>query len=133
MTTPRNPDSIHPPLGLYSHQIELDGPGRWVAMAGQVGRTRDGILPTDPIEQLSVALENVRHNLEAAGLGVHDIVKVTWYLVGQIDDARRREVIAAWLGDHRPTSTLVYVAALVSPEYRVEVDVWAFAPEGRRS
>lgn len=98
-------------------------------MAGQVGRTRDGILPQDPIEQLSVALDNVRHNLEAAGLGVQDVVKVTWYLVGEIDDPGRREAIAGWLGDHRPTSTLVYVAALVSPEYRVEVDVWAFAPD----
>ena len=101
-------------------------------MAGQVGRTRDGNLPKDPIDQLSIALDNVRHNLEAAGLGVQDVVKVTWYLVGAIDDARRREVIAAWLGDHRPTSTLVYVAALVSPEYRVEVDAWAFASERAR-
>ncbi|HET7339791.1 MAG TPA: RidA family protein [Candidatus Dormibacteraeota bacterium] len=133
MKTPRNPATIHPPLGLYSHQIELQEPGRWVVMAGQVGRMRDGTLPSDPIEQLSVALENVRHNLEAAGLGVQDVVKVTWYLVGEIDDARRREVIAGWLGEHRPTSTLIYVAALVAPEYRVEVDVWAFAPEPARS
>lgn len=125
MKSPRNPSTIHPPLGVYSHAIEVDGPARWLVMAGQVGREQDGKVPADPIEQLSLALENVRRNLEAGGMGVEDVVKVTWYLVGEMDAARRREVISRWLGDTRPASTLVVVAALASPEYRVEVDVWA--------
>lgn len=125
MNTARNPEGIHAPVGTYTHQIEVSGQARWLLMAGQVGRSEDGKVPDDPIEQLSLALDNVRRNLEAAGMSVHDVVKVTWYLVGDIDDQRRREVIGGWLGEHRPCSTLVYVARLASPEYRVEVDAWA--------
>ncbi|HKC18412.1 MAG TPA: RidA family protein [Candidatus Dormibacteraeota bacterium] len=125
MKAPRNPETIHPPLGAYSHQVAIEGQARWLVMAGQVGRAVDGTVPADPIEQLSLALENVKRNLEAGGMGVEDVVKVTWYLVGDMDAARRRDVISRWLGDTRPASTLVVVAALAAPEYKVEVDAWA--------
>ena len=125
VTQRRNPETIHPPVGTYSHQVEVRGNARWLAMAGQIGCTPDGHVPEDPIEQLSVALENVQRNLEACGMGVSDLVKVTWYLVGDIDAQRRREVTSAWLEGHAPASTLVYVAALAAPEYRVEIDAWA--------
>lgn len=94
-------------------------------MAGQVGRNRDGRVPPDPIEQISAALENVRRNLEAAGMEVKDLVKWTWYLVGDIDARRRRDMTASFLGGNEPASTLVYVAALAAPEYLVEIDAWA--------
>jgi enamine deaminase RidA (YjgF/YER057c/UK114 family) len=123
--TARDPETIHPPLGAYSHQVEVPPGARLLVMAGQVGRTADGRVPEDPIEQAEVALDNVRHNLEAAGMGVGDVVKLTWYVVGEMDAQRRRELLMAWLGDHRPASTLVYVAALAAPEYRVEIDAWA--------
>jgi 2-iminobutanoate/2-iminopropanoate deaminase len=121
----RNPNGIHPPVGAYAHHAEVIGAQRWLVMAGQVGRTADGTVPTDPLMQIQVALENVRRNLEGAGMEVKDLVKLTWYLVGDIDSGRRREIAAAWLGGHQPCSTLLYVSALAAPEYRVEVDAWA--------
>jgi 2-iminobutanoate/2-iminopropanoate deaminase len=128
MKSARNPDTVHPPIGFYSHQIEVSGTPRWLVISGQVGRTLDGAVPADPIEQLSLALDNVRRNLDAAEMAVSDIVKVNWYLVGDVDTAARREVTKAWLGDHEPCSTLVYVARLAAPEYRVEVEAWACRP-----
>ena len=128
MKSARNPDTVHLPIGFYSHQIEVSGTPRWLVISGQVGRTLDGAVPSDPIEQLSLALDNVRRNLDAAGMAVSDIVKVNWYLVGDVDTAVRREVTKAWLGDHEPCSTLVYVARLAAPEYRVEVEAWACRP-----
>lgn len=121
----RNPDTIHEPLGAYSHQVEVPGGSRWLVMAGQVGKTPDGRVPEDPVEQAEVALDNVKRNLEAAGMDVNDVVKLTWYVAGQIDGGRRREVLTRWLGDHRPASTFIYVAGLASPEYRVEIDAVA--------
>ena len=123
--TRRNPDTIHPPIGAYSHQVEVAAGAKWLAVAGQVGRSVDGKVPDDPIEQVRLALENVRLNLEAAGMGVEDVVKLNWYVVGQMDLARRREVLLAWLKGNEPASTLVYVAALAAPEYRVEIEAWA--------
>lgn len=98
-------------------------------MAGQVGRTTDGTVPGDPIDQVQLALDNVRRNLEAAGMDIADLVKLTWYLVGEIDTGRRREVTARWLNGNEPCSTLLYVAALATPEYRVEIDAWACRTE----
>jgi enamine deaminase RidA (YjgF/YER057c/UK114 family) len=54
-----------------------------------------------------------------------DLVKVTLYLVGDMDAARRRELLARRLGDHRPCMTLLFVAALASPDLKVEIDAWA--------
>lgn len=129
MKTTRNPDDVHAPQGVYSHQIEISGGERLLAMAGQVGARLDGSVPDDPHEQLAVAFENVERNLRAANMGIADVVKITWYLVGDIDITRLRETARAWFQDHRPTSTLLYVAGLASPAYRVEVEVWAAAPE----
>ena len=123
--TRRNPDGVHSPIGAYSHQVEVSTQARMLAIAGQVGRTLDGRVPEDPIEQLELALENIRLNLEAAGMEVGDIVKLNWYVVGQMDMARRREVLVRWLGGHEPASTFVYVAALAAPEYKVEIEAWA--------
>jgi len=120
-----NPETVHKPLAAYAHQIEIREPERWLVMSGQVGMRPDGTLPEDPLEQIRVALENVRKNLEAAGMGIQDLVKVTFYLVGEIDTAKRREVMAEWLGGHMPCSTLLYVAALATPALKVEIDAWA--------
>ncbi len=124
----RNPPDVHPPVGAYSHQVEISGPERWLVLAGQVGIRADGTVPEDPIEQLEVAFENIERNLRAAAMDVKDLVKVTFYLVGEIDADRRRAVIAAHLKDHRPCTTLVFVSALARPIYKVELDAWASVP-----
>jgi enamine deaminase RidA (YjgF/YER057c/UK114 family) len=121
----RNPQDVHQPVGSYSHQIEIRGNERLLVISGQVGMQEDGTVPGDPIEQIEAALDNLLRNLRAANMDVKDIAKLNYYLVGEIDTARRREVIAAWLQGHQPCSTLVYVAALASPVFRVEIEAWA--------
>lgn len=121
----RNPETVHAPVAGYAHQIEVRGNVRWLVLSGQLGQHRDGTLSEDPAEQLAAALENLRLNLNAAGMTIEDIVKVTFYLVGTFDAARRRTLVADWFGTHRPCMTLLYVSALAAPQYRVEVDAWA--------
>jgi 2-iminobutanoate/2-iminopropanoate deaminase len=125
----RNPQDIHEPVGSYSHQIEIRGDERMLVLSGQVGMRQDGTVPDDPIEQIDVAFENIFRNLRAANMDVKDIIKITYYLVGDIDTARRREVTLAKLQGYRPCSTLVYVAALASPIYKIEIDAWASRAE----
>ena len=123
----QNPESVHSPLGSYSHQIEITGVKRWLVLSGQVGMLVDGTLPYDPIEQFRVTLDNIHKNLQAAGMEIHDLVKLTIYLVGEIDTDKRRETLAEWMGGHAPCSTLIYVAALATPDIKVEIDAWACA------
>jgi enamine deaminase RidA (YjgF/YER057c/UK114 family) len=121
----RNPQNVHQPVGVYSHQIEVTGNERLLILSGQVGMRDDGTVPEDPFEQLDVAFENILRNLEAANMGVKDILKLTYYVVGEMDTVKRREVIASKLQGHKPCSTFLYVAGLASPVYRVEIDAWA--------
>jgi|SRR6185503_11878571 len=121
----RNPQNVHEPLGSYSHQIEINGNERMLVLSGQVGMRPDGMVPEDPLEQMDIAFENIFSNLQIANMGVKDIIKLTYYLVGEIDTAKRRELVASKLQGHAPCSTLMYVAALASPIYKVEIDAWA--------
>ena len=125
--TARNPESIHAPVGPYTHQLELPPGGRHLVLSGQVGMEKDGSIPPSALEQLELALINVVRNLEAADMTAQDLVKLTFLLVEEIDNRVRAGVIAKVLGDHRPAMTLVYVAGLAAPPLKVEVDAWAYA------
>lgn len=125
----RNPQDLHEPLGSYSHQIEISGNERLLVISGQVGMREDGTIPEDPFEQIDLAFENIFRNLRAANMDIKDIIKLTYYLVGEIDTAKRREVVLSKLQGHKPCSTLLYVAALASPMFRVEIDAWASRAE----
>ncbi|HRQ39968.1 MAG TPA: RidA family protein [Chloroflexota bacterium] len=125
----RNPVNVHEPIAAYTHQIEITGSERLLVLSGQVGRKEDGTVPGDPVEQLDVALENLCRNLQSANMSMQDIVKLTFYLVGDIDMAKRRDVIASKLQNHKPCMTLLFVAALASPIYKVEIDAWASKEE----
>ena len=74
----------------------------------------DGTIPDNPFEQINIAFENILCNLRAANMDVKDIIKLTYYLVGEIDTAKRREIILSKLQGHQPCSTLLYVVALGS-------------------
>jgi enamine deaminase RidA (YjgF/YER057c/UK114 family) len=124
----RNPQNVHEPVGSYSHQIEIRDE-RLLVISGQVGMRQDGTVPDDPFEQMDLAFENIFHNLHAANMDVKDIIKLTYYLVGEFDTAKRREVVVSKLQGHQPCSTLIYVAALASPAFRVEIDAWASRAE----
>jgi enamine deaminase RidA (YjgF/YER057c/UK114 family) len=121
----RNPPDTHAPVGSYSHQIEITGKERLLVISGQVGMRQDGIVPEDPYEQIDIAFENILRNLRAANMEIKDIIKITYYLVGEMDTAKRREIVLSKLQGHQPCSTLLYVAGLASPIFRVEIDAWA--------
>lgn len=84
MKTSRNPESIHTPVAPYTYQIETTGPQRWLTISGQVGMEVDGTIPASPLEQLELALENVKRNVEAGDMKVEDITKLVFYLVGNL-------------------------------------------------
>jgi enamine deaminase RidA (YjgF/YER057c/UK114 family) len=125
----RNPQDVHQPVGSYTHQIEIHGNERLLVISGQVGMRQDGTIPEDPFEQIDLAFENIFRNLRAANMDLKDIIKLTYYLVGEIDTAKRREIVLSKLQGHQPCSTLLYVAGLASPAFHVEIEAWASRAE----
>jgi len=118
----RNPQNVHQPVGFYSHQVEVTGNERLLILSGQVGMREDGTVPENPLEQMEAAFDNILRNLQAANMEVKDILKLTYFVVGEIDTAKRREIIATKLQGHKPCSTFLYVAGLASPVYKVEIE-----------
>ncbi|MBJ8031638.1 RidA family protein [Bacillus cereus group sp. N21] len=125
MKKSRNPETVHKPVAPYVHQIEITGPNKWLTLSGQLGMEIDGMVPDDPLEQLQLALDNIKRNLEAANMNVEDLTKMVFYLVGDFNADKRRKIIGDFLGEHLPCTTMIYVVALAAPVFKVEVDAWA--------
>lgn len=120
-----NPDSIAPPRRHYVHSIQVPANSRVVSVSGQVGVAADGSIPQDVAAQSEICWQNIVEILKANDMGVQDIVKVTQYLTRVEDRDAHFEVRNRFLGDHKPTSTLLFISALAEPAFVVEVEVWA--------
>jgi len=123
-----DPDGLAPAIG-YSQVTVAEGT-RIVHVAGQVGITPDGkIVGPDHRSQIEQALRNLKLALEAAGASDEDVAKVTLYVVDDGPEVLGAlfEASAAVWGPEPPTNaaTLVGVAALADPEYKVEIEATA--------
>ena len=64
----------------FSHGVAVDGPGRWIVLAGQTGGDEKGEYQPDMASQVGTALRRVVKLLAEAGAGPEHIVRLTWYL-----------------------------------------------------
>lgn len=120
-----NPDTVHAPLGLYSHTVTVPAGSELVYLSGQLGVRPDGSTPATIAEQADQVFANIVALLKAHGLAPSNIVKLTTFMVaGQDGDAVRAARIKH-LGSHRPASTAIFVSQLVDPAWFVEVDAVA--------
>lgn len=123
------PDGLHDAAAMgYSHGV-VTGPGRLLVVAGQVG---EGSTAT---EQLDVALRGVAEVCRAAGGSIADVAEMTWYTTDPVASvwADSAEVRRRWLPQPPPAMTVVQVAGLADPKYRIEVAATAVvtAAQGR--
>jgi 2-iminobutanoate/2-iminopropanoate deaminase len=121
-----NPKSVHAPVGAYSHTVGVPPGARWVAVAGQVGINRRGVLAKGIRRQAEQAFRNVLACLREHGMRKQDLVKINTFLTDARFIAEYRAARARVLGDAvRPASTLLIVAGLASPDMLIEVEAWA--------
>jgi len=121
----RNPDTVHGPLASYSHQAEVKADAKWLILSAQIGMDKNGHVPENVLEQTQIALDNIRLNLEAADMNISNLAKLVFYFGEAHDTAKRRDMVAEWLGDHRPCMTVIFVTALAALHLKVEVEAWA--------
>lgn len=124
-----NPAAVVPPLGAYSHSVEVPAGARLVFVSGQVPVRPDGSLPETLEDQADQVYANIVAVLAAKGIGPDAIIKLTTFIVGDDDAEFVRAARRKHLGGHRPASTAVYVRRLVDPAWKVEIDAVALAPE----
>ena len=123
-----NPAGVAPPFRHYVHSIEVPPNCRWLSISGQIGVAPDGTVPDGITAQTELAWANNLKILEANDMGIENIVKVIQYLTRVEDRDAHFEVRNRYLGDHKPTSTLLFVSALAQPEFVVEVEISAAKP-----
>lgn len=122
-----NPPGAPQPQSRYSQAALIEGEGRRLVISGQVGLRPDGSLVEAPEAQIDQCLANLGAVLAAHGMAASNIVKMTVFLTDpQLVGAWRRQR-DAFLAGHAPTSTLLVVAALASPDFKVEVEAEAVA------
>lgn len=124
MTTFVNPPDVHSPIG-YSHTAVVPAGTELVFLSGQVGVRPDGSTPATLEEQSAQMFSNIRALLQAHGLDASAIVKITLYVVAGQDIRVVRSARTQLLGDHKPTSTAVFISQLVDPKLLVECEAIA--------
>jgi enamine deaminase RidA (YjgF/YER057c/UK114 family) len=113
--------------GIYSHAVELTSPEKLLLVSGQIGVTVDGITPPTFEEQCHQAMDNVEAILADAGLGVENILRVTYYLtsagyLGALAAIRKKRWGSA---EHAPAVTTLVISELAAPDLQVEIEVTA--------
>ncbi len=125
------PDGVFP-ASQYTHVVT--GTGRVVAVSGQLALDQDGELvgEGDAGVQARQVFENLRRCLAAAGATFDDVVKLTYFVTDMAHMPAIRKARAEHVPDDRlPAASAVQVAALVRPEFLVEVEALAVVPDNR--
>lgn len=122
------PAGVARPIGTYSNAIRE---GRLLFIAGQVGVDADGktVGVGDIGAQTRQALRNIGTILEAAGLSFDHVVKVTVFVTTMENLAAVQAVRKEFFKPPYPASTLVQVSRLIDPEWLIEIEAIAVAPE----
>ena len=126
MNTAMNPETVHQPGGSYSHTVKVPPNAEWLVISGQVGVDAKGKLATDIRKQSEQVFRNILACLRANGMSKKDLVKFTVYITDSRFIADYRAARKKIMGDGTlPTSTLVIIDGLASPDMLVEIEAWA--------
>jgi enamine deaminase RidA (YjgF/YER057c/UK114 family) len=124
--TASNPPTVRAPTG-YSHGILVESAERRLIISGQVGLAADGSVPTTGEGQIAQAFANLRAVLDANGMAITNVVKMTTFLTDRALLSAFRAARGAVFADHAPASTLLFVAGLADPRFMVEIEAEAVA------
>lgn len=123
-----NPPTLNPTNG-FTHVVTSAG-GKTIHVSGQVSvnEKAEVVGVGDMRAQTERVFENLKACLAAAGATFDDVVKITYFVAGlkpehvpHIREVRKKYLNAA----NPPASTLVGVAALVVPEWLIEIELVA--------
>lgn len=122
---PLNPAGNAAPPSPYSHGALVEGRVRLLHTAGQVGRLPDGSIAAGFEAQCRQAWANLANILAEAGMGMADVVKLTFLLTDRGDMATLRRIWEEQVGEHRPPATMLIVAGLGRAEVVFEIEAVA--------
>ncbi len=130
-----HPEGWAPALGYSNGLLMQDGT---LHIGGQIGwNAQKQFVSKDFIGQLEQVLINIVEIVRAAGGDVHDIGRLTWYVVDKSEYlAKQREVGQVYrsvLGKHFPAMSMLVVRELVEDDALLEIEATAYIAPATRS
>ncbi len=104
--------------------------GERVLVAGTAPVWPDGSCDPDPQAQAARCLEIITAALAEAGAGPEHVVRTRMYLVDAADWEAVGRAHGAVFAGVRPVASMVVVAGLLDPRWRVEIEAEAVLPAG---
>ncbi len=104
--------------------------GDRVLVSGTAPVWPDGSCPADAAIQARRCFEIIETALAQAGAQRHDVVRTRMFLVDAADADAVGAVHGELFGEIRPAATMVVVAALLDPRWKVEIEAEAWIQPG---
>ena len=116
------------PRGHYTPAMRA-GDFVYVSGQGPIDPVTDKLAAGDVAFQTQLTLSNMQRILEAAGVGITDVVKCSVFLRDISEFHNMNRAYAAFFGDHKPARTTIE-AKFHQAEMLVEIDCVAYKPRG---
>ena len=117
-----------PPLSPFEEEVGFTRAIRVedrIIVSGTVGVAADGSIPAEAGAQADLAFADIIRHIETLGGTAGDVVRVRMFVTDIADADAVSAAFSRALKPTRPTGTLVAVAALYNPRWKVEIEAEA--------
>lgn len=112
-------------IGGYSRAIRVS---KHIAVSGTTAMKDGNVVGAgDVVAQTRQIFETISDALKHTGATLADVVRYRVYLTDIADSEKVIPLLGEYFGSIRPAGTLVAVAALISPDLLIEIEVDAIA------
>jgi 2-iminobutanoate/2-iminopropanoate deaminase len=120
-----SPSSIRAPLARYTHGVVVPPGTELLYTSGQLGIAPDGTVPADIEAQTVLCFENIKAILAEGGMSFADVVRFNGFVTDRALFPIYGAVRERYIPGGAFASTLVIVAGLARPEFKIEVEATA--------